>query len=312
MNSEIQKAINELDSTAESVTEIKHSDMFIKTYTNSYKTWKSKQSPNELEQVKHAIADMSDKAYTEFGAWMHDEFIGLQAHMKNDNIMEDPEKLDDWLTRQGTKNPSGWKVIVKQLKKQKALNKFIRESVNEWFSIDYDEASKFVKKAWYDGLHAGRTTTGANGEKKWKLFAKEHRIDESSIAVQKAIDELYEMNSIRKKPAPRTRTSSKLSVDIDSPQSVTAFLIDQFKDSSRAKYEVDDMLSAQDDRVSDITVSWHITKKGYAPSRGDIFIDLKTGDWIDNYGSGKRFNTAKDLVSSIKKHIKADAKSIHG
>ena len=117
--------------------------------------------------------------------------------------------------------------------------------------------------------------------------------------IQKAIDELQSM--INEK------------VDIDSPLSVTTFLTSQFKDSSRAKYEVEDVTSDKnEDSPYDITVSWQIIKKGYAPAKGDIFIDLETGDWIDNYGSGKRFNNAKDLVSSIKKHIKSDVKSIHG
>ena len=53
-----------------------------------------------------------------------------------------------------------------------------RDSVNESFSIDPDKQSEFIKKAWYDGLHAGRTTTGTNSEEKWKQFAKDHYLEE--------------------------------------------------------------------------------------------------------------------------------------
>ena len=44
---------------------------------NSYKSWRSKQSPNELEKVKQSIADMSNEDYWKFGDWVLGEFIGL-------------------------------------------------------------------------------------------------------------------------------------------------------------------------------------------------------------------------------------------
>ena len=54
-----------------------------------------------------------------------------------------------------------------------------KHTVNEFFSIDPDKQAAFIKKAWYDGLHAGRTTTGKYSLRKWEKFAKEHRINES-------------------------------------------------------------------------------------------------------------------------------------
>jgi len=53
-----------------------------------------------------------------------------------------------------------------------------KESVNEFFSIDPNKQAEFIKKAWYDGLHAGRTTTGRHSLKKWEKFAQQHRINE--------------------------------------------------------------------------------------------------------------------------------------
>ena len=88
---------------------------------NSYKSWRGKQSPNEVERVKQAIADMSNKDYWAFGDWLLQEFLGLNPPHNDGDIMDDPEKFDEWLTYQGTKNPSAWKVILKQLKKMKAL-----------------------------------------------------------------------------------------------------------------------------------------------------------------------------------------------
>ena len=100
---------------------------------------------------------------------------------------------------------------------------------------------------------------------------------------------------------------------MDSAPSIATYLTKQFKDTKSKKYEVEDITSDKnDDDDYDVTVSWHITKSGYAPSKGDIFIDLETGDWIDNFGTGKRFDNEKELASSIKKHITTDAKSIHG
>ena len=87
---------------------------------------------------------------------------------------------------------------------------FIKESVNEFFSIDPDKQAAFIKKAWYDGLDAGRTTTGANSdfavrsysEKKWKLFAKEHRLNESvNEAKQPKEKNLSIINTARAKAA---------------------------------------------------------------------------------------------------------------
>ena len=87
---------------------------------NSYKSWRSKQSPDELEQVKSAIAGMSNKDYWAFGDWLLQEFIGLNPPHNDGDIMDDPEKLDDWLTGQVSNKPA-WKLIVQQLRKQKAL-----------------------------------------------------------------------------------------------------------------------------------------------------------------------------------------------
>ena len=87
---------------------------------NSYKVWRSKQSPDELEQVKSAIADMDDHDYWAFGDWVLDEFIGLNPPHNDGDIMDKPEYLDDWLTGQVSNKPA-WKLIVQQLRKQRAL-----------------------------------------------------------------------------------------------------------------------------------------------------------------------------------------------
>ncbi len=100
---------------------------------------------------------------------------GDQLKWANKNVFTKSEgKKIKWAMKDDYSN-----VIEDLVNKSLGLKESVDEGVNEWFSIDYDKASKFVKKAWYDGLHAGRTTTGANGEKKWKQFAKDHRIDES-------------------------------------------------------------------------------------------------------------------------------------
>ena len=87
---------------------------------NSYKSWRSKQSPDELEKVKSAIAAMSNEDYWKFGDWVLDEFIGLNPPHNDGDIMDKPETLDDWLTGQVSNKPV-WKLIVQQLKKQRAL-----------------------------------------------------------------------------------------------------------------------------------------------------------------------------------------------
>ena len=61
-----------------------------------------------------------------------------------------------------------------------------------------------------------------------------------------------------------------------------------------------------------ITVTWEWTKKGYMPSKGDIFISIEDQDWVDNYMGGDRWSSKGQLVSQIKKHISSDAKSIFG
>ena len=87
---------------------------------NSYGFWRSKQSPNELERVKQAIASMHNEDYWEFGDWVLGEFIGLNPPHNDGDIMDKPEYLDDWLTGQISNKPA-WKLIVQQLRKQKAL-----------------------------------------------------------------------------------------------------------------------------------------------------------------------------------------------
>tara|TARA_R110001592_G_scaffold1148_8_gene6766 strand:- start:25 stop:618 length:594 start_codon:yes stop_codon:yes gene_type:complete len=116
---------------------------------NSYKTWKNNQPPNELEQAKHAIADMSDEAYTEFGEWVYDNFKGLQIDLRNYgyNMMDDPEKLDRWLNRVFDNKP-GWEDIIKQLKKQTTFNKSIRESVNGGKEKKSDKMNDFDFKKY--------------------------------------------------------------------------------------------------------------------------------------------------------------------
>ena len=117
MNKEIQNDMKKLNETFEGFV----SESVNEASANSYKSWRSKQSPNETERVKHAIANMSNEAYWKFGDWVLGEFIGLNKPHNDGDIMDDPEKLDEWLNRQADTNYSAWKLIVKQLKKQKAL-----------------------------------------------------------------------------------------------------------------------------------------------------------------------------------------------
>ena len=82
-------------------------------------------------------------------------------------------------------------------KKLKGFEKLLRnfqeglddlsESVNEFFSIDPDKQAEFIKKAWYDGLHTGRTTTGKYSLRKWEKFAKEHHIKESDATEEESV-----------------------------------------------------------------------------------------------------------------------------
>jgi hypothetical protein len=49
--------------------------------------------------------------------------------------------------------------------------------INENFPLFKKEVTNFIKKAWYDGLHAGRTTSDSdNAAKKWEQFKNENNI----------------------------------------------------------------------------------------------------------------------------------------
>ena len=80
-----------------------------------------------------------------------------------------------------------------------------------------------------------------------------------------------------------------------------------FTTNSRTNYKVRKV----DD--NNITLTWKTEKKGYVPSKGDIFISTADMDWSGNSGiEGNRFDNAADLVRQVRAHIKADKESIHG
>lgn len=86
-----------------------------------------------------------------------------------------------------------------------------------------------------------------------------------------------------------------------------SFLKGKFKEGKNKTYTVEPA-----EGEYDITVTWEWTKKGYMPSKGDIFISIEDQDWVDNYMGGDRWSSKGQLVSQIKKHISSDAKSIFG
>ena len=78
---------------------------------------------------------------------------------------------------------------LKQLIKEELAKSNLKENLNpevtksvdrvfEFFSIDPDKQTEFIKKAWYDGYDLGKSTSRATRDQNWKLFAKQHRIDE--------------------------------------------------------------------------------------------------------------------------------------
>ena len=56
-------------------------------------------------------------------------------------------------------------------------------------NLTENESADLIKKAWYDGLHTGRTTSdNTNSTKKWEQFKIENRLNENDLTENKGLD----------------------------------------------------------------------------------------------------------------------------